>query len=170
MSLIETYGLYDIPYAYHRGADQVPTLEDAHFGGINCGGLVILLLEQLFQTALPRNLLCYESLWDFSTFRNLEDHEPWKLGDVFYFTSVDNLSGLRRFVPQWDEQGYLANHQDHPKIHLALHTGEARKDYDPLLVHTTYPTKKVVEWPLSQFFTWRRYEAICGIRRLINRP
>ena len=134
--------------------------------GNNCVALAHLALGQLFGRQPAPDKHCYEMVTDehqFATVASLDDMQP---GDLVWFGRVQPPVPMARFVPEYDDTGYLLNWRDFAVNHVAIYTG-MRQDGEPLLLHASPTDGTNVIWPLGRFAEHERYEQIYRVSRLL---
>lgn len=153
-------------YDFWSGPGTIRSREDALAQGINCISLTHLVLKDMFGTTLPPNLHCYELFSDRQYFTAVQDQEA-HAGDLAWFGVEHPITTAEAFKPCY-KNSLLVNWSDFPIKHVAIHTGEADEQGDPLLLHTTSITGTTSLWPLRQFRVYRRYRKRYGTTRLVT--
>lgn len=162
---LETYLDPQFVYQFTQGPDLVRSREDALRYGINCISLAHLALKDLFDHELPPNLLCLELYRDREHFEPVEQFDQMREGDLVWFGLANPVTPIEDFVPQYKD-GQLLNWPDMPIKHVAVATGEADEQGEPLLLHSTFSAGTNVVWPLGKFRNVKRYQQVYGITRL----
>lgn len=153
-------------YDFDQGPKQVRSREDAIRYGINCVGLAHLALLDIFGRELDPSRHCYEMFTDNEQFATVESAAEMRIGDLAWVGVSRPPVPLDKFVPEYDDTGYLLNWRDFAVNHVAIYTGQTQ-DGEPLMLHASPMDGTNAIWPLSRFAEYQRYEKIYRISRLI---
>lgn len=152
-------------YVYRSSPDFIRNREDACHYGLNCGTLVHLLVHEIFDCEFPPRLMCLEMSYDKDYLEQVEEPYNWQLGDILFFTSVENAICLDEYRPHFTIDGRLTDWQSHPPLHLGLCTDQKLGD-EPFIIHASPIDRGPSLWPLGRFQKIRQYEVLYCVRRL----
>jgi len=153
-------------YDFEQGPKQVRSREDAIRYGNNCISLAHLAIGDIFGRELDPGKHCYEMFTDDQQFAAVKAVRDMRLGDLAWFGFSRPPVPLDKFVPQYDDTGYLLNWRDFAVNHVAIYTG-LMQNGEPLLLHASPTDGTNVLWPLGKFAEHSRYEQIYRVSRLI---
>ena len=149
-------------YSYFSGPDVVRSWHDAQQRGVNCAALVHILGKEFLGVELPWELMGFELIYDQCYLRDLQEETPQK-GDILI---VGRGIKLDKWEREYRETGRLRI-EKHPRVHLAMHTGQFATVGDPFLIHATpYDGGGIRLWPLSYLTSHPFYSHIYKWRRI----
>ncbi len=180
--VFESYLESGLGYTFANGPDVIQTREDAAKKGLNCIALVHLLIRDLFDVELPKNLKSWEMFKDNPYFKDVDSTFSIKMGDIFFFGKSTLPSYAPFYKPIFNEDRELLNGSvgdmiidgRYTGVHLAMYTGEDDGANDPLIIHSSKNVNlpdpnginSIAIWPLSDFVTHKNYAVVHAIKRL----
>jgi len=166
----------DFKYNFEKGPNVVTSESQAIKEGINCIGLMHLLLKQLFNVNIPGNLRVLEIFNQNPYFETLKSLDGLKTGDILFLGRKDLPEYISKYKPKYNEQGELVNEKEGEDIignkyagyHTAMFTGEKTADNQPLVVDIQKATDKIKLWNLKELMKDEKYQVLYKIKRLIT--
>ena len=157
----------NIKYEYKNGPDKINSWEDAKESGLNCGALIHLLINDLFDIKLPSSLMCFELAYDQNYFRNLSQEEPRTLGDILVLGRVGLSDKIKRIEQEYTTQSKILNVLEHPRLHLVMCTANHNELGEPLVIHATpYQNGGIQLWSIAELQKYSCYQQVYKHLRL----
>lgn len=161
-------------YNYQNGPNVIRTEEQALAEGVNCIGLMHLLLQQLFNVSLPNNLRVLEIFHDNPYFTSVTSLDDLQIGDILFLGRKSLPDYVHLYKPEYDRNGTLLNEEESNKIigekyaglHTVMFTGE-RNSNNPQVIDIQKAVGEVRIWALQDLMSNERYENLYGIKRLM---
>lgn len=162
-------------YNYQNGPNVITSEEQALREGVNCIGLMHLLLKSLFNITLPLNLRVLEIYNDNPYFKTVNSLEDIKTGDILFLGRKDLPEYIGLYKPHFDEQKNLVNEDEgkeivgdkHAGYHTVMFTGEKDDIGKPLVIDIQKATNNIKVWRLNELMANEKYEKLYKIKRVI---
>lgn len=161
------------PYNYKNGPEIIRDKTQALSAGLNCIALMHLLIKELFEFKLPKNLRGWEMYSDNPFLIDVSLTADLKIGDILFFGKKNLPVTSLKYKPKYDSERNLINEQigndligdDYAGVHLAMYIGEKDTNTNPLLIHTGKIDNTVSVWPLSKFLSYEQYAVLHKTKR-----
>lgn len=162
-------------YNFQNGPNIITSEEQALEQGINCIGLMHLLIKRLFGITLPQNLRVLEIYNDNPYFKTVDKEEELQIGDIVFLGRKQLPEYIHLYKPQYDKQKNLINEDDgrtiigdkHAGYHTVMYAGEKDKDGRQLFIDIEKATDEVKVWTLQELMANEKYEVLYRIKRLV---
>ncbi len=162
-------------YSFQNGPNIITSEDQASKLGINCIGLMHLLIKRLFGITLPQNLRVIEIYNENPYFRTVGKEEELRIGDIVFLGRKQLPEYIHLYKPQYDEQKNLINEDEgetmigdkHAGYHTVMYTGGKDKDGEQLFIDIEKATGEVKIWTLKELMANEKYEVLYRIKRLI---
>lgn len=162
-------------YNYRNGPNVISSQEQALKDGINCIGLMHLLIRELFGIRLPQNLRVLEIYNDNPYFKTIDKLEDIQMGDIIFLGRKQLPEYIFLYKPQYDKEKNLINEEEgraaigekYAGYHTVMHTGDKDKNGNPLVIDIERIVDTVKVWSLNELMEEERYEVLYKIKRFI---
>lgn len=163
-------------YNYQNGPNIITSEEQAVRDGINCIGLMHLLLIRLFKTKLPPNIRVLEIINDNPYFETVHELSEMEIGDILFLGRKELPEYTQSYVPKYDSNKTLLNEAEGNKMvgdryagyHTVMFTGEKNKEGNPIVIDIQKTTDKVQTWDLQELMKNEKYEKLYKTKRIIK--
>ncbi len=153
-----------IPYELLHGPLTAPDIASARQNGANCYALYRLARKALgVEENLPSEGL-YEAVLAVPSLGAEDRTGDLRVGDGISFGPQAPKIAIDRFMPEFDEQGYLMNWRDFPIRHIGI-VASVGGDTGPQILHASQYDGKSTIWPLDMFQNFPRYARQFGTHR-----
>jgi hypothetical protein len=164
-----------IYYNYSNGPEVISTYKDAVRFGINCIGLMHLLIHDVFEVTLPKYLRVLEIYHDNPFFHSVNGIETAILGDIIFLGRKILPIYINSYIPKYDHCAHLMNENEGKTIignqyagfHTAMYCGKD-EDNQPLFIDIQKCTNEIKIWHLHELYSFEQYEVLYAIKRLIK--
>ena len=141
----EKYLNSSLRYEKLSGPDKVSSFDDAKKYGLNCGALVHILIKELFNFKLPKELMCIELSYDQKYFKDVTKSKNIKRGDISILAKEGISHLFEPFKGEYISTEKIYDISKHPRIHLLMYTGESNSNGSPLLIHSNPLSENAIE-------------------------
>ncbi|MBI4033109.1 MAG: hypothetical protein HY377_01130 [Candidatus Blackburnbacteria bacterium] len=160
-------------YNFQNGPDVITSEEQALEQGVNCIGLMHLLLKALFDVKLPRNLRVLEIYNENPYFKTIASIDNLEMGDILFLGKRELSDYISQYIPQYDENKQLTNENEgstiigdkHAGYHTVMYVGEKDSEGFPLVIDIEKITDAVKVHSLERLMENPRYEVLYKIKR-----
>jgi hypothetical protein len=165
----------NLSYNYQKGPNVIVSEKQAVKEGINCIGLMHLLLKKLFNRTVPDNLRVLEIFHENPYFQTINTLKTIQMGDILFLGKIEISAYIYAYKPIFDRNKHLSNEQEGRNIigkkyagfHTAMFTGDRDIQGDPLIIDIQKETNKVRIWSLNELMSKEKYRKLYKIKRII---
>ncbi|MFA6572488.1 MAG: hypothetical protein WCT77_14765 [Bacteroidota bacterium] len=163
-------------YNYQNGPNVITSEGQALKEGINCIGLMHLLVKRLFNISLPQNLRVLEIYNDNPYFKTVSETDELQMGDVLFLGREQLPDYINLYKPRYDEGKNLINEDEgkniigdkHAGYHTVMYTGERDENSTPLVIDIEKAADNVRIWILKELMKNEKYKVLYRIKRIVD--
>lgn len=174
-SVFQTFLDAGYKYNFRNGPNIITSEEQAMKEGVNCIGLMHLLIKRLFNVSLPQNLRVLEIYNDNLYFKTVDKADELQTGDILFLGREQLPDYINLYKPIYDENKNLINEKEgsdiigdkHAGYHTVMYTGVKDEKATPLVIDIESTTNEVRVWTLKELMDNEKYRVLYKVKRLV---